>query len=125
MRHRPRRVGDSLRAALADLLLNEVKDPGLGFVTVTEVRMSADLCHARVFVSVLGDADAEAQSMESLHRAGGFLRREVGRRVQLRRTTDLLFEVDRTLDQGDRIEELIREGAPQDPGEGEADATDG
>ncbi len=125
MRHRPRRVGDSLRAALADLLLNEVKDPGLGFVTVTEVRMSADLGHARVFISVLGDADAEAKSMQSLNRASGFLRREVGRRVQLRRTPELHFEVDRTLDHGDRIDELIRQGAPQEPEEGGSDAADG
>ena len=125
MRHRPRRVGDSLRAVLADLLLNEVKDPGLGFVTVTEVRMSADLCHARVFISVLGDADAEAASMQGLSRARGFLRREVGRRMQLRRTPGLHFEIDRTLDRGDRIDELIRQGAPQEREEGETDAADG
>ncbi len=124
MRHRPRRVGDSLRAALADLLLNEVKDPGLGFVTVTEVRMSHDLCHARVFVSVMGDAEAEASAMQSLGRAAGFLRREVGRRVQLRRTPELHFEIDRTLDHSDRIEELIRQGAPQDLADGGADGVD-
>ena len=125
MQHRPRRVGDSLRGALADVLLNEVKDPGLGFVTVTEVRMSADLCHARVFISVLGDADAEAETMKSLSRAGGFLRKEVGRRVQLRRVPELHFEVDHTLDQGDRIDELIREGGRRGPNEGGVDVTDG
>ncbi len=63
---RRQRVGDQLRMELADLLANEVKDPRLGFATVTEVRMSKDLRHARIYVSVLGDDDDEQQTLETL-----------------------------------------------------------
>lgn len=125
MRFRQRRVGDQLREHLAQLLMHEVKDPGLGFVTVTEVRMSPDLAHARVYVSVLGDAAQREQSLESLGRAAGYLRTEVGRRMRLRHTPLLNFVADDTLDRSDRIEELLRQNPPSsdadEPPEGDSD----
>lgn len=111
-RHRPRRVGDQMRAVLAELLQNEVKDPGVGFVTVTEVRMSSDLQYATVFVSVMGDEAAEIQSLASLRRAAPFLRSEVGKRLRLRHTPEIRIQLDQTLAQSDRIEELLRENPP-------------
>ncbi len=104
---RPRRVGDQMRAVLAELVQREVQDPGVGFVTVTEVRMSSDLQYATVFVSVMGDGDAEDQSLASLRRAAPFLRSEVGKRLRLRHTPELRIQLDQTLAQSDRIEELL------------------
>lgn len=101
-----------MRAVLAELLQNEVKDPGVGFVTVTEVRMSSDLQYATVFVSVMGDEAAEIQSLASLRRAAPFLRSEVGKRLRLRHTPEIRIQLDQTLAQSDRIEELLRENPP-------------
>ena len=105
--HRRRRIGDQLRAELADLVLHEVKDPRLGFVTVTEVRVTADLRSARVFFSVLGGEDAENESLDALRRATGFLRSRIGQRMRLRYVPRLVFEVDHTLAVAARIDELL------------------
>jgi ribosome-binding factor A len=118
-RFRPRRVGDQIRAVLAELVLREVKDPNLGFVTVTEVRMSPDVQHATVFVSVMGQEGDEEKSMQALRRAGAFLRSELGRRLRLRHTPELHFKLDQTLAYSERIERLIAE----EPGE-RAEGTD-
>ena len=117
MSFRRRRVSDEMRTQLAELLMHHVKDPRLGFVTVTEVRMSPDLSHARVFVSVLGGEEEESSALAALASAAGFLRREIGRRVRLRHTPQLHFEVDHTLDHSERIEELLREALPADTGD--------
>jgi ribosome-binding factor A len=119
MSFRQRRVSDEMRIQLAELLMHHVKDPRLGFVTVTEVRMSPDLSHARVFISILGEEDDETSALAALRSASGFLRREIGRRVRLRHTPQLHFEVDRTLDHSDRIEELLREALPDPEESGE------
>ncbi|MFW6198756.1 MAG: 30S ribosome-binding factor RbfA [Acidobacteriota bacterium] len=105
--YRPERVGERLQEELAKLLLGEVRDPRLGFATVTEVRMSSDLRHARVFVSILGDEEERRESMEALRHASGFLRRAIGERVRLRHVPELHFELDETLDKSERIEELL------------------
>ena len=123
-RFRPRRVGDQLRALLAELVQHELKDPGVGFVTVTEVRMSSDLQYATVFVSVMGDEQAETQSLASLRRAAPFLRSEVGKRLRLRHTPDLRIQLDRTLAQSDRIEELLSANPPTSGHEEREDETD-
>lgn len=123
-RHRPRRVGDQLRAVLAELVQHEVKDPGVGFVTVTEVRMSSDLQYATVFVSVMGDAEAEVQSLASLRRAAPFLRSEVGKRLRLRHTPELRIHLDQTLAQSDRIEQLLSEKPPTSRDQDLDDETD-
>ena len=109
---RARRVGDQMRAVLAELVQREVQDPGVGFVTVTEVRMSSDLQYATVFISVMGDGDCETQSLASLRRAAPFLRSEVGKRLRLRHTPALRIQLDQTLAQSDRIEELLKDNPP-------------
>ncbi len=111
---RRQRVGDQMRIELADLLAREVKDPRIGFVTVTEVRMSKDLGHARIYVSVLGDDEQEKSSLAALARMSGFLRGQIGKRIRLRHVPELKFVADKTLDHGDRIEQLLLESGVAD-----------
>jgi ribosome-binding factor A len=95
---------------LAELIQRELKDPRVGFVTVTEVRMSPDLKHARVYVSVFAGEDSDKdESVEALQRAEGFFRRSLGKRLRLRYVPTLKFVVDDTLDRSARIEALLDE----------------
>jgi len=116
---RPDRVADQIRAELAGLLTREVKDPGIGFVTITSVRVTADLQLARVYYSSLGDETARRQTKRALERALPFLRRQIAARLTLRRAPELAFHFDDSLDRRDRIEELLREihaaDQPSDP----------
>jgi ribosome-binding factor A len=106
---RPERVADQIRAELATLLTREVHDPGIGFITITRVRVSPDLHTARVMYTVLGDARAREDSRRALDRARPFLRRQIGSRLRLRRTPDLTFEYDEAIAGQDRIEQLLNE----------------
>lgn len=115
---RRERLGDQLRVELADLIQREIRDPRVGFVTVTEVRMSPDLRHARAYVSILGDEEQTAESFAALQRAGGFLRSRVGRRLKLRHVPELRFVLDETLDTSARIDSLLEESLGEsEPGE--------
>lgn len=109
VRFRRERIGDQLRVLLADLILQEVRDPRLGFVTVTEVRMSPDLKYAQVFVSILGDDEQTKESFAVLERASGFLRTQVGRRLKLRHVPEVRFTIDETLDNSMRLDALLQE----------------
>ena len=105
---RSRRVGEQIRRTLARLIHDEVKDPGVGMVTLTAVEVSQDLAHARVFFTALADEEAAQRASEAaLQRASGFLRRELGREVKLRVTPELQFTYDRSVDQGRRLSALI------------------
>jgi ribosome-binding factor A len=106
---RMRRVDEAIRQVLGDALAGELKDPRVGFVTVTDVRTSADLSHARVYVSVLGDADTRQASMDGLASAHGFLQRTVAGELRLKRTPTLEFAYDDTTDRALRVDELIDE----------------
>lgn len=103
------RVGALLKVALAELLLREVKDPRVRMVTVTGVDLSPDLKHARVFVSALGDEEARARSLAGLASARAYLQSHAGRRIGLRYTPELRFELDPSFDAGERVEQLLRE----------------
>ncbi|MFQ5742235.1 MAG: 30S ribosome-binding factor RbfA [Acidobacteriota bacterium] len=107
MHFRRQRLGDQLQVELAEVILLELKDPRIGFVTVTEVRMSTDLKHARVYVSVYGTQEEEEETLRVLRHAGGFLKRQVGRRLALRYIPDLVFVLDDTLKRSARIEALL------------------
>ena len=106
---RPDRVADQIRAEITALLARDVKDPGIGFVTVTSVRVTADLQLARIYYSALGDEAARKQTKRALDRALPFLRRQIASRLRLRRAPELVFHFDDSLDRQDRIEELLRE----------------
>ncbi|MBI4484844.1 MAG: 30S ribosome-binding factor RbfA [Acidobacteria bacterium] len=106
---RPERVADQIRGELALLLAREVHDPGIGFVTLTRVRVSSDLQQARVYFTTLGDNTARRSSARALERATPFLRRQIGRRLRLKRTPELAFEYDESIAGQDRIEQLLNE----------------
>jgi ribosome-binding factor A len=104
---RMRRVDEAMRAVLSDAISKDLKDPRIGFVTVTGVKTSPDLRHARVYVSVLGDDAAREASIEGLRSAHGFLQRRVAAELTLKHTPALEFEYDGSVDRGMRITELI------------------
>jgi ribosome-binding factor A len=106
---RPDRVGDQVRVELADLLAREVHDPGIGFLTIIRVKITADLQQARVYYTSMGDEKARKDSQRALERATPFLRRQLGRRLRLRRVPDLQFFFDESIERGDRIERILQE----------------
>ena len=104
---RMRRVDEAMREVLSDAITSQIKDPRVGFVTVTSVETSADLRHARVFVSVLGDAGVRRRSMDGLQSAHGFLQKLVSRELRLKNTPTLQFLYDDSVDRGMRVTELL------------------
>ena len=114
-----RRVNESVRQVLSESLL-ELKDPRIGFVTVTGVETSADLRHATVFVSVLGSERKRAQALRGLEAAHGVLQARLGRELRLKRTPQLSFEYDPSVERGVRMSALIDELAPDDGADDDA-----
>jgi ribosome-binding factor A len=106
---RPSRVGDQLRAEISNLLAREVHDPGIGFLTVTQVTVSPDLQVARVYYTTLGDEHARRDTARALGRATPFLRRQLGGRLRLKRVPLLEFFFDESVERGDRIERILNE----------------
>lgn len=105
--HRPERIADLIRHELALLLEREVKDPRIGFVTITAVHVTPDMSTARVAITVLGSEEQQADSLKGLGAAAGFLRTSLARRLQLRRTPALRFEMDVLVERERRVEELL------------------
>jgi ribosome-binding factor A len=106
---RAARLADRIRAEVAEVISAELKDPRIGFATVTGVDMSGDLHYARVFVSVLGSADAQQKCLEGLTSAAGYVRRELGHRLRLRRAPELTFVLDHAAEENERLEMLLRQ----------------
>jgi ribosome-binding factor A len=108
--HRPDRVGDQIRQVLSELLSRgTVHDPGIGFITLTRVKVSPDLQMARVYYTTLGDESARRETAKALERATGFLRRHVGERLELRRVPELKFQFDESVMHQDRVEQILRD----------------
>jgi ribosome-binding factor A len=105
-----RRVDEAVRAVLSDAIAKDLQDPRVGFVTVTGVKTSPDLRHARVYVSVLGDEQTRADSIAGLRSAHGFLQGVIASQLTLKHTPTLTFEYDESVDRGMRITRLIDEG---------------
>ena len=116
---RPERVADQIRQILAQLLREEVRDPRVGFVTITEVRLSSDLTHARVYVSAIKDPD---ECLRGLERATAFLRRGLASRAGLRFTPELRFLIDESVAGGFRIQSLLDDAGVGDSGDGGDDS---
>jgi ribosome-binding factor A len=106
---RASRVGDQIQAELASLLTRQVHDPGIGFLTITHVKVSGDLQQARVYYTTIGDDKAKRESARALNRATPFLRRQVGQRLRLKRVPELTFFYDESIEQGDRVERILQE----------------
>jgi ribosome-binding factor A len=109
MSRRTDRVADELQALVAELLLREIKDPRIGLVTVTNVKISPDLRHARVYFSTLGDEQKRTQSLRGLISAAGFIRSQVARRLNLRVAPEIHFEFDDSLEQAERVARLLKD----------------
>jgi ribosome-binding factor A len=108
------RVAEEIREETARVIGSQLKDPRIGFVTVTRVSLTPDLRFARVHVSVLGDEAQRGRSMKGLKQAAGFVRRELGKRLRMRYTPELQFDYDHGLDASERVAELLREHPPRD-----------
>ncbi len=104
---RPDRVGEEIRQELSVILAREVHDPGIGFVTLTRVKVSPDLQVARVFYTLMGEAPAKRETERALARATPFLRRQIGARLRLRRVPELHFQFDESVERQDRIEKIL------------------
>lgn len=104
---RMRRVDEAIRQVIGEAVAGELKDPRVGFVTVTDVRTSADLSHARVYVSVLGDEPRREATLEGLRSAHGYLQSRVASELHLKRTPTLTFAYDDTADRAERIDALL------------------
>jgi ribosome-binding factor A len=108
--YRPDRVGDQIREELSMMLTRgDVHDPGIGFITLTRVQVSADLQVAKVFYTTLGDPKARLETQKALERATPFFRRQIGARVRLRRVPEVEFRFDETIQHQDRIEQILRD----------------
>jgi len=105
--NRPQKVGQLIQKELGNLLIEGLKDPRIGFATVTEVRVTGDLRQAKVFISVYGTDQERRESLEGFLAAAGFLRRQLSRSLRLRYIPELLFELDTSLDQAQRLDEII------------------
>jgi ribosome-binding factor A len=104
------RLNEQIREVLADLLRRELRDPRLsGLISITEVETTQDLAVSRVYVSVLGSEEETTEALRALRHAAGYLRREVGDRVRVRRMPTLDFRLDPSIARGARIMELLRE----------------
>lgn len=106
---RPERVGDQIRAELSDLIARDLKDPGVGFITLTYVKVSADLQVARVYYTALGDERRRKEAGAALQRATPFLRRQLAGRLRLRRAPELAFQYDESVERGERVERIFQE----------------
>jgi ribosome-binding factor A len=107
--HRPERVAEVIRQTVAAFLTGDVRDPRVGFVTVTAVEVSADLGHAKVRVSVMGSEEDKVKSLEGLASAARFLRVQIAKVLTLRVTPELRFELDRGIEHAQRIDRVLRD----------------
>ena len=112
---RPEQMAETLRQVITDALAREVRDPRVGFVTVTAVLVSNDLSHARVMVSVPGEDAEKERALEGLQSAAGFLRSRAARALTTRTVPELHFELDRGLEHAARINELLNTIKREDP----------
>ena len=111
------RVSEAIKREVSLMITQDVKDPRVHFVTVTEVKTTDDLRYAKIYVSVLGDDQTRKESMEGLAHAKGFIRSELGRRIGLRYTPDIQFFPDNSLDHSIKIRTLINEIKKDEPSE--------
>ncbi len=117
---RSRRVGEEIHREISALLQKGLKDPRIGFVTITAVEVTPDLHLARVFFTVIGDEKARKDSEAGLARAVPYLRRELGKRLRMRYIPDILFRYDGSIEYGNRIETILKE-INSSPDNGDAD----
>jgi len=122
--HRMESVGREVQREIANIVRDEIDDPLIGFVTITDVEMSSDLRHAQVYFSVLGDDEAKEDAGKGLRRAAKFIRGLIGERMDLRNVPTIRFYLDETAERAQRIEALLRDNATDEAPEGQDDELD-
>ncbi len=110
------RLRELFKEEISAILQREMKDPRVGFVSVIDVELSPDLRHAKIFVSILGDAEAKANTMAGLGNAQGFIRTELGKRIRLRHIPQVHFNLDESIERGARVQHLLRRVAEAEGG---------
>ncbi|GBD30522.1 Ribosome-binding factor A [bacterium HR32] len=120
---RVEKLREFIREEVSEILQRGAKDPRIGFVSVTDVELSSDLRHAKVYVSVLGSEQERARTMEALQHAVGFVRSELAKRLRTYHTPEIQFRLDTSIERGTRVLQLLRElegsqGGPQGEGGG-------
>ncbi|NLM26048.1 MAG: 30S ribosome-binding factor RbfA [Firmicutes bacterium] len=123
MSNRVTRLQEAIKREASYIIQQKVKDPRLGFVSITDVELSNDLSYCKIFVSVLGDENQREQTMIGLNKATGFIRSEIGKSVKLRHVPEIVFQYDNSIEHGSRIEAILREitgaGGGEDGDDGE------
>lgn len=109
MSFRPERLAEAIKKEVSALLRDELKDPRIGFVSITAVKVSRDLRYAEIFASVYGEPAEQKMTIEALAKAQGFIRSELGRRIRLRYTPEISFKLDQSIGHGARIIQLMEE----------------
>jgi len=112
--HRPEKLGELIAIELSDLLRTRVKDPRVGFASITHVEVSHDLRHAKIFVSVMGNDEERVATMKGLRNATGFLRHELASRLTVRYMPEIVFKLDTSIQEGARILALIQQIEQED-----------
>lgn len=108
-RLRTSRVAEQMKKEISEIVNQKLKDPRIGFVTITDVELTNDLQQATVYITVLGDETAKKDTLVGLQKATGFIRTEVGKTIRLRKTPDITFKYDHAQEYGSRIESLLKE----------------
>ncbi|WP_442600904.1 30S ribosome-binding factor RbfA [Paenibacillus sp. KN14-4R] len=103
------RVGEQIKKELSQIIQTNIKDPRVGFITVTGVDVTNDLSQAKVYISVLGSEETKNAALQVLNKAKGFIRSELGKRIRLRIVPDLVFKIDTSIDYSSRIESLLHQ----------------
>ena len=118
-KHRANRLAEALKEEISQMIREELKDPRLGFITVTDVEVAEDLGHAKVYVSVLGSTQEIKDSLDALNRAAGFVRTEIGKRIRLRHVPEIVFKYDASIEKGAHIAKLLRDVGVSSPADGD------
>ncbi len=105
---RSNRVAEQMKKEITDIIARKIKDPAVGFITVTEVAVTGDLQQATVYITSLGNDRERNETLKALDKASGFIRSEIGSRIRLRRTPELAFEFDTAIEYGNKIDALLR-----------------
>ena len=105
---RSNRIAEQMKKELGDIITRKLKDPRVGFVTVTDVDVTGDLQQATVYISSLGNDREREETLKALVKAAGFIRTEIGHRIRLRRTPEITFEFDSSVEYGNKIDALLR-----------------
>ncbi|MEW6009236.1 MAG: 30S ribosome-binding factor RbfA [Candidatus Omnitrophota bacterium] len=106
---RAERVGQEIKRLISEIIRDEIRDPRIGFITITDVELSKDLRDANVYFSVLGSKEQEKKSIEGINQASAFIRKLIGERIKLRFNPQLKFKLDRSIAYGMKIEKMLKE----------------